>query len=322
MDRQVEKMSWEDYVNQEPGEYRLRWIIDYGWIEWEPVEPTPNYNYLFGVTGNNSHHWRGNPDGEDGEHAYVSLALPTSSEIGRSDRNNFYHEFFRLGTMDESGDWKYDEKTKIGFIEFMRRWQFDHVGPLCVESIHRCRFFPVDTVCTHHREFAETYSYFIVKEGLVKEGVLPAEAYIRRVDEEYTKQEEEGTRVYWGKSHQQRIDDINIHLKRINIELTLTVDSAGNDKYDRIEKDADLLALAYYQLYQQITEKQELRCCLQCQGLFDPASKRQKCCNSECGKKHYDKQYYERKKQDKGRWQEHKANNLAAVKKYQEKKGG
>ena len=84
MDRQVEKMSWKDYINQEPGEYRLRWIIDYGWIEWEPAEPTPNYNYLFGVTGNNSHHRRGNPDGE---HAYVSLALPTSSEIGRYDSN-------------------------------------------------------------------------------------------------------------------------------------------------------------------------------------------------------------------------------------------
>ena len=96
-------------------------------------------------------------------------------------------------------------------------------------------------------------------------------------------------------------------------------------KYGRIEsekKPVDLLARAYYQLYQQITEKQELRCCAQCQCLFTPVSKRQKCCNSECGKKHYDKQYYEGKKQNKGRWQEHKANNLAAVKKYQEKKGG
>jgi len=319
MDRQVEKMSWEDYVNQESGEYGLsRWIIDYEGIEWEPAEPEPNYNYLFGVerTGNNSYYWRGKPVNEQ---AYVSLALPTSSEIGRSGRNNFYREFYRLGKMDEFGDWKYDEKTKIEIIEFMRQWQFDHVGTLCVESLHRCRFFPVDTVCSHHQEFAENYSYFIVKEGLVKEGVLPAEAYIRRVDEEYTKQEEGGTRVYWGKSHRQRIDDINIHLKRINIELALT-----KGLYDRIEneEEADLLALAYYQLYQQITEKQELRCCLQCQGLFNPASKRQKCCNSECGKKHYDKQYYEGKKQDKGRWQEHKANNLAAVKKYQEKKGG
>ena len=241
MDRQVEKMSWKDYINQEPGEYRLRWIIDYGWIEWEPAEPTPNYNYLFGVTGNNSHHWRGNPDGE---HAYVSLALPTSSEIGRSDRNNFYHEFFRLGTMDESGDWKYDEKTKIGFIEFMRPWQFDRVGTPCVETLHRYHLFPVDFVWSHHQEFAESYSYFLVKEGLVKGG-LPAEAYIRRVNEEYMKRREEGTQSFWGKDHRWSINNINIHLKRINIELTLTKDPAGNDKYGRIEKEADLLTLAY-----------------------------------------------------------------------------
>ena len=42
MDRQVEKMSWEDYANQESGEYGLsRWIIDYEGIEWEPAEPEP-----------------------------------------------------------------------------------------------------------------------------------------------------------------------------------------------------------------------------------------------------------------------------------------
>ena len=176
--------------------------------------------------------------------AYVSLALPTSSEIGRSDWNNFYHEFFRLGTIDESGDWKYDEKTKIGFIEFMRRWQFNRVGTPCVETHHRCYLFPVDFVWGHHQEFAETYSYFLVKEGLV-EGVLPAEAYIRRVNEEYMKRREEGTQSFWEKDHRWSINNINIHLKRINIELTLTKDPAGNDKYGRIEKEADLLTLAY-----------------------------------------------------------------------------
>ena len=98
---------------------------------------------------------------------------------------------------------------------------------------------------SHPQEFAESYSYFLVKEGLVKGG-LPAEAYIRRVNEEYMKRREEGTQSFWGKDHRWSINNINIHLKRINIELTLTKDPAGNDKYGRIEKEADLLTLAYY----------------------------------------------------------------------------
>ena len=157
--------------------------------------------------------------------------------------------------------------------------------------------FTVSDVWHYQKDFSDTFTYF----GL-KEDFLPAEIYLERVSKEIENlAKREGTRARWGKNHRGRLDEINNHLGRMDPELILQKNDDGEAIYQDSARDRDLVALAYYQLYNKLTsvaKERKLGRCSQCDGIFDPTNIQQRFCQPVCRRSHHNHKYHEKKKKE------------------------
>ncbi len=308
----LQKIPWRDFVKLKGDPDRSWWVIDCKGVKWDKKIGTIYYgnsdeieSAKFGFCAPVFTH----------EIASVEVVeLPITLDLPHVDEwETFYQKFYDLVEISSEGIPDYN-REKV--VDFMLKWRFDCIGGQWFDIDNKTVvIFTIDELMDHLFDFVDNFNYFGLKEDL-----LDPEIYLKNINTELSNLiRKKGSGSSWGESHQGRLDVINHHLSRIDLTLKMNKHN-GKIRYCSTKNHRDLLALAYFQLFNYITSDSAfaLRRCSSCDEIFEPTSRRHKYCSLKCQRKTQDKKYYQQIKRDPKKMNERRAKGAISSKKYRD----